>query len=103
MSEEEKRGRIRRALDILGPGLVAGTADDDPAGIVTDIQAGAQFGYGLAWTALIQFPLLSAVQLMAARIALVTGRDLMRVLAAEYSRWVVWGACSLLLVANTVT
>src|SRR5919198_691975 len=82
------RGFVGRAFAVLGPGLISGAADDDPAGIVTDTQAGAQFQYALAWTALAQFPLLAAVQLMVARIGLVTGRDVIRVLRSHYPRWV---------------
>src|SRR5919109_1013769 len=88
--------RLGRAVATLGPGLITGAADDDPAGIVTDTQAGAQFQYALAWTALVQFPLLAAIQLMGARIGLVTGRDITRVLRTHYPRWVLWGTCALL-------
>jgi NRAMP (natural resistance-associated macrophage protein)-like metal ion transporter len=95
--------RVARVVGFLGPGLITGAADDDPAGIITDTQAGAQFRYGLAWTAVLQFPLLSALQLMVARIGLVTGRDVTRVLKDHYPRPVLWGACALLVVANTVT
>lgn len=88
---------------MLGPGLVTGAADDDPAGIVTDTQAGARFQYALAWTALLQLPLLAALQIMVGRIGLVTGRDFTRVLGEHYPRAFLWIACALLAVANTVT
>jgi NRAMP (natural resistance-associated macrophage protein)-like metal ion transporter len=94
---------LRRALAVLGPGLTTGAADDDPAGIVTDTQAGAQFQYAFAWTALIQFPLVAALQIMVSRIGLVTGRDFTRVLGEHYPRAFLWVACTLLLVANTFT
>src|SRR5438105_682600 len=97
------KGRFGRLFAILGPGLVAGAADDDPSGIVTFTQAGAQFQYGLLWTALLQFPLLAAMQIMVARIGLVTGRDFTRVLGDQYPRVILWGVCVLLFVANTFT
>ncbi len=99
---EKKRG-IRRLLRLLGPGLITGTADDDPSGITTYTQAGAAFQYGLLWTVLLQIPLMSAVQLMCARIGLVTGEDLARVIERHYPRGLLWGACVLLVFANTVT
>src|SRR5580692_7637088 len=64
--------RLRRILTSLGPGLVTGASDDDPSGIVTYSQAGAQFGLSTLWTALLTFPLMAAMQGMAARIGLVT-------------------------------
>lgn len=88
---------------MLGPGVITGAADDDPAGTVTAVQAGAQFQYALAWTALIQFPLLAAVQTMVARVGLITGHGFVRVIRDHYSAKLLWGACVLLLVANTFT
>src|SRR5438105_521248 len=96
-------GRFGRALRVLGPGIITGAADDDPAGIITSSQAGARFRYDLTWTALLQFPLLSAVQLMVARIGILTGRDFTRVLGEHYPRWMLWAACTLLFMANTFT
>lgn len=87
----------------LGPGIVTGAADDDPAGITTYSQAGAAFQYGLLWTALLQVPLMIGVQYVCARIGLVSGRDLGRVLRDHYPGWVLWGVTLLLAVANTVT
>ncbi|MBW8819501.1 MAG: Nramp family divalent metal transporter [Streptomyces sp.] len=69
-------GRLRRAWQVLGPGLVTGASDDDPSGIATYAQAGAKFRYGLLWTALITLPLMSAVQEICDRTALATGRSL---------------------------
>lgn len=94
--------RLSRATRGLGPGLVTGAADDDPSGISTYATAGAAFGYGVLWTALFSFPLMAAVQFACARLGIVTGRGLAGVLRARYPRWVVWGACVLLLTANTV-
>jgi NRAMP (natural resistance-associated macrophage protein)-like metal ion transporter len=86
----------------LGPGLVTGAADDDPSGISTYSQAGAAFGFGLLWTALLSFPLMVAVQLMCARLGLVTRRGLASVLRKHYPPWLLWFACTLLVVSNTI-
>ena len=95
-------GPVRSFFRNLGPGLITGAADDDPSGISTYATAGAAFGYGLLWTALFSLPLMASVQLMCARIGLVSGRGLARVLRRYYSRRILWFACMLLLVANTV-
>jgi NRAMP (natural resistance-associated macrophage protein)-like metal ion transporter len=95
-------GRVRRFFAELGPGLITGAADDDPSGISTYSVAGAAFGYGVLWTALFSFPLMAAVQLMCARLGLVTGRGLAGVIRRRYSRRVLWGACALLVVANVI-
>jgi NRAMP (natural resistance-associated macrophage protein)-like metal ion transporter len=86
----------------LGPGLITGAADDDPSGISTYSVTGAAFGYAPLWTALFSFPLMTAVQMMCARLGMVTGQGLASVIRQRYSRWVLWGACTLLVVANTV-
>ena len=86
----------------LGPGLITGAADDDPSGISTYSQAGAAYGTNLLWTALVSLPLMSAVQLMCARIGIVARNGLAGVLRDHYSTWVLWVACGLLLFANTV-
>ena len=84
---------FRRFLGNLGPGLITGAADDDPSGISTYSVAGASFGYLPLWTALFSFPLMAAVQLMCARLGLVTGLGLAGVIRRRYSLWVLWGAC----------
>src|SRR5438045_4356193 len=89
-------------LRLLGPGLVTGAADDDPSGIATYSQAGAQFGFGLLWTLLLTYPLMSAIQLVSARIGRVTGRGLASNLGAVLPSWLVTGLVALLFVANTV-
>ncbi len=94
--------RVRAFFGELGPGLITGAADDDPSGISTYSVTGAAFGYGPLWTALFSLPLMVAVQIMCARLGMVTGRGLAGVLRRSYSRWVLWGACSLLIVANVV-
>ena len=93
---------FRRFFSNLGPGLITGAADDDPSGISTYSVAGAAFGYIPLWTAIVSFPLMAAVQLMCARLGLVTGLGLAGVIRRRYSRWVLWGACSLLVVANVI-
>jgi NRAMP (natural resistance-associated macrophage protein)-like metal ion transporter len=96
------QGRFRRFFANLGPGLVTGAADDDPSGIATYSVTGASLGYAPLWTALFSFPLMAAVQMMCARLGLVTGLGLAGVVRRRYPRWVLWGACVLLVVANTV-
>jgi NRAMP (natural resistance-associated macrophage protein)-like metal ion transporter len=96
----EKSGHIRRFFRELGPGLITGAADDDPSGISTYSVAGAAFGYTGLWTALFSFPLMAAVQLMCARLGLVTGRGLAGVIRKRYSPWVLWPACAVLIIAN---
>ena len=86
----------------LGPGLITGAADDDPSGISTYSVTGAAFGYAQLWTALFSFPLMAAVQLMCARLGMVTGQGLAGAIRQYYPRWVLWGACALLVTANTV-
>lgn len=98
------RRRLRRValLGQLGPGLVTGAADDDPSGIATYSQAGAQFGFGLLWTMLLTYPLMSAVQLISAQIGRVTGKGLASNMGAVLPRWLVTGLVALLFLANTI-
>jgi len=93
--------RVLRFLRALGPGLITGAADDDPSGISTYSVAGAGFGYGVLWTALLSFPLMAAVQLMCARLGLVTGQGLAGILRKRIPAWLLWGICLLLSAANT--
>ena len=86
----------------MGPGLITGAADDDPSGISTYSVTGAAFGYAPLWTALFSFPLMTAVQIMCARLGMVTGEGLAGVIRRQYPRWVLWSACALLVIANTV-
>lgn len=94
--------QFRRFFDRLGPGLITGAADDDPSGISTYSVTGAAFGYAPLWTALFSFPLMTAVQMMCARLGMVTGEGLAGVIRRQYPRWVLWSACALLVIANTV-
>src|SRR5450759_5269653 len=96
------QGRFRRFFSILGPGLITGAADDYPSGISTYSVTGAAFGYTPLWTALFSFPLMAAVQIMCAPLGMVTGRGLAGVVRLHYPRWVLWGACALLVTANIV-
>src|SRR5579862_1430917 len=86
----------------LGPGLITGAADDDPSGISTYSVVGAAFGYAPLWTALFSFPLMTAVQYMCARLGMVTGLGLASVIRRRYAPWVLWGSCTLLVVANVI-
>lgn len=86
----------------LGPGLVTGAADDDPSGIATYSQIGAQFGYAFAWTMLFSFPLMAVIQAISARIGCVTGRGIARNLRLHYSPWLLRVVIVLLLIANVI-
>ena len=101
---KKRRGRaqFQRFFGRLGPGLITGAADDDPSGISTYSVTGAAFGYAPLWTALFSFPLMTAVQMMCARLGMVTGEGLAGVIRRRYPKWVLWTACALLLIANTV-
>jgi NRAMP (natural resistance-associated macrophage protein)-like metal ion transporter len=98
----QNAGFLRRVLGTLGPGLITGAADDDPSGISTYSVAGAAYGYTTLWIALLTFPLMTAVQLMCARLGMVTGQGLAAAVRSNYPRWVLWGACSILVVANFI-
>jgi NRAMP (natural resistance-associated macrophage protein)-like metal ion transporter len=96
-------GRFRRFFAVLGPGLITGAADDDPSSIGTYSVVGAQFGTSVLWTAFITWPLIAAIQMMCARIGLVTSKGLARALGKKFPRPLVAAACLGLLVANTIT
>ena len=91
---------VVRYFRVLGPGLITGASDDDPSGITTYSVAGASLGYGMLWTALATYPLMAAVQLVCARIGLVTGEGLAAVLRRHYPRPLLYAVCLLLLIAN---
>lgn len=94
--------KFTRFLKILGPGIVTGAADDDPSGIATYSQTGAQFGFGMLWTAFYMLPFMVAVQEACARIGLVQRMGLGAVIREHYSRPILFGAVALVLVANIV-
>jgi NRAMP (natural resistance-associated macrophage protein)-like metal ion transporter len=100
------RGGLKAALveaaNELGPGVITGAADDDPSGIATYSQAGAQFGYGLLWTQILTYPLMCAVQLVSAHIGRVTGAGLAKNLAASFPKWIVHALVGILVLANGI-
>src|ERR1700749_1580931 len=100
--KELKKRKFWRFLTLLGPGLTTGAADDDPSGIATYSQTGAQFGYGQLWTALYMLPFMAAVQEACARIGLVTGKGIAAVVKEYYSKRVLYAVVGLVVVANTI-
>src|SRR3989338_11170498 len=92
----------KKYWEILGPGLVTGAADDDPSGIATYSQTGAQYGFQLVWLAAFTFPLMAIVQEMCARIGLVTGRGLAANIRQYFPKWVLYLTTSLLFLANSL-
>ncbi len=95
-------GFARRILGALGPGLITGASDDDPSGIGTYSQAGAQFGFGIAWTMLLTYPLMAAIQEISARIGRTTGHGIAGNLCRHYPSWLLYGVVTLLFIANTI-
>lgn len=91
-----------KLLQVLGPGLITGASDDDPSGIATYSQAGAQFGYNLGWVLLFSWPLMCAIQEISARIGRVTGRGIAGNLKQHYPPPVVYGIVALLVAANVI-
>ena len=102
MSGLADRLLLRQLFKRLGPGIVTGAADDDPSGIATHSQAGAQFGVGLMWTVVLILPLVVAVQSVSARIGRVTGHGLAANMSRVFPKPVVGILVALLFVANTV-
>ena len=87
---------------MLGPGLITGASDDDPSGVGTYAQAGARFGYSFLWLTLVMLPMMTAIQYLSAKVALVSGRGLGSVLRERYPRWVLYVCLGSLIVANTL-
>ena len=100
--EKEQADKEPGWLEKLGPGLITGAADDDPSGIATYSQGGAQFGYQVAWTLLFTYPLMVGIQLASARIGRVTGKGLAENFRRLFPAWLVTGLVSLLAVANII-
>lgn len=97
-----KNNSFKKYLKILGPGIITGAADDDPSGIATYAQTGAQFGYGQLWTALFMLPMQTAVQEACARIGATTGKGIAAVVREHYPKPVLYVMVWLLLIANTI-
>jgi NRAMP (natural resistance-associated macrophage protein)-like metal ion transporter len=91
-----------RLLRVLGPGLITGASDDDPSGIGTYSQAGAQFGFAISWTMLFSYPLMVAIQQISARIGRITGKGIAGNLRQHYPNWVLHIIVALLFIANTI-
>ena len=101
-SSTRKQNLVRRFFGALGPGLITGAADDDPSGIATYSVTGAQLGTSLLWTAFISWPFMAMVQMMCARIGMVTGHGLAGALRKKFPRWTLVVAAFALLAANTI-
>jgi NRAMP (natural resistance-associated macrophage protein)-like metal ion transporter len=91
-----------RLIRVLGPGLITGASDDDPSGIATYSQAGAQFGFAISWTMLFSYPLMVAIQQISARIGRITGKGIAGNLRQHYPNWLLEGIVALLFIANTI-
>src|SRR5262245_2799028 len=92
----------RRWLAALGPGLITGASDDDPSGIGSYSQAGAQFGFGIGWTMLLTYSLMAAIQEISARIGRTTGHGVAGNLCRHYPNWLLQFIVALLFIANTI-
>src|SRR3982750_1511850 len=82
----KKKGKLKKFLKVLGPGVITGASDDDPSGIATYSQVGAAYGLGLLWMSLFTFPMMAALQGMCARIGMVTSQGLTNTLKTRYPR-----------------
>jgi NRAMP (natural resistance-associated macrophage protein)-like metal ion transporter len=102
VSTSTPSGWIRSLAKAIGPGIITGAADDDPSGIATYSVAGAQFGTGLLWTALLTWPLMAAVQMMCARIGKVTGQGVAANFKLQFPKWLLLTFVIALLAANTI-
>ena len=101
-SKRSSHSLLKAALNKLGPGVITGASYEDPSGIATYAQAGAQFGFGLLWLVLILYPMKTVIQEMCARIGIVTGSGLAAVIKQKYSRRIILPLTGLLLIANTI-
>src|SRR5260221_530210 len=87
---------------MVGPGIITGAADDDPSGIATYTQTGAQFGYGQLWTVIFMLPMMISVQEACARIGAVTGKGIAAVIHQYYNKWILYCVVGLIVIANTI-
>ena len=101
-TEAQTPAKKKSIISIFGPGVITGASDDDPSGIATYSQAGAQFGFGMLWMILFLYPLMATVQEICARLGLITGNGLAGIMKKRYSRKIVYPIASLLLIANTI-
>lgn len=100
--QPKTRNAPKSFLQMLGPGLITGASDDDPSGIGTYSQVGAQFGYAMLWTMLFSYPLMGAIQEISARIGRVTGRGIAGNMRRYYPRWLTYIITGLLIIANVI-
>jgi NRAMP (natural resistance-associated macrophage protein)-like metal ion transporter len=100
--KERNPTSLGRFIRVLGPGLITGASDDDPSGIGTYSQAGAQFGFGISWTMLLTFPLMVAIQEISARVGRTTGHGIAGILCRHYPAWLLQVIVALLFIANTI-
>jgi hypothetical protein len=91
-----------KVLRVLGPGLITGASDDDPSGIATYSQAGAQFGFSITWTLLFTYPFMAAIQEISGRIGRITGQGIAANLRQHYPNWLLQSIVALVLIANTI-
>ena len=101
-SDETENPAKSRVFSILGPGLIAGASDDDPSGIATYSQVGAQFGFSISWTMLFSYPLMAAIQEISGRIGRTTGRGIAGNIRRHYPAWLLNAIVGLLFIANTI-
>jgi len=101
-SRTTKQSALRRFLGVLGPGLITGASDDDPSGIGTYSQAGAQLGFNIGWTMLLTYPLMAAIQEISARVGRTTGHGIAGNLCRHYPSWLLRVIVALLFIANTI-
>src|SRR5690349_14839137 len=94
--------KLKKLFSVLGPGFITGASDDDPSGIGTYSQTGAQFGYSQLWTSLFAFPFMTVVQEMCGRIGMVTGRGIAVIVKDHYAKPILYISVFLLLLANTI-
>jgi NRAMP (natural resistance-associated macrophage protein)-like metal ion transporter len=97
-----RKGRTSRLIRVLGPGLITGASDDDPSGIGTYSQAGAQFGFSITWTMLFSYPLMVAIQQISAQIGRTTGKGIAANVRQHYPNWLLQAIVGLLFIANAI-
>jgi NRAMP (natural resistance-associated macrophage protein)-like metal ion transporter len=102
ITTQKPRRSKKNVLHLLGPGLITGASDNDPSGIATYSQAGAQFGYGMLWTMLFSYPFMSGIQDISARLGRVTGHGIAGNLRRYYPKWVTYPIVGLMVIANVI-